>query len=962
MGTEADRFLRLALTASNRPSLARIDYAADDLESLRARLRQRLPEALPGWNPRLAEGGEDYATVIVDLFSRLGAILAAHADQRMNESFLRTATLPRSLIDLCALVDYRLGNGASAIVLQAFVAKPGKSGTLPAGFQLNATPPASSTDRNDLVFETLAALEVHPERNELRLVGHDRSSRRLRLRASAGAAQDVMARMDGIYAGLRAGAPIVFDDGGDLVAVALAAASEVAGATELRWAAGAPAADHDLAIADLTIRGGARQQMRLAAAERADEIMLGQNTLPVVDAAMFAAGQVVLVESGGLQMPAQVLASNVAARTLTLNRGVVAPLRRSATRVLAGTACGSTTGTLRAGITSLTRDRSELSDDLPHTPQPGDRLLLADAAGVEMATVASAKGFQILLSQPLPRAMRPVALAADTVARVRYYAIAADETGTPQNLLRPMLLGEVGGVFSGGQTVLMLDKSHDGLAPGTVVALSDGHQAMALRVLRSAVADGKTALTLGGIASGGLRVATLALHGPFENAMRVAGHDRAEAILPAGVSQLDVVGTPPGLVPGLDLVVVDPSGSEGARITQATVLSDRTRIALSRPLERAYALGDLRIHGNVVAMSHGASAEPEVLGSGDPAAAPQRFALRRPALAFLPDPAAPRGVSPAVEVWVGEERWTRVDTLAASGPQDRHWMIEIDDRERAAIVFGDGVHGAPAPSGRNNISAHYRVGKGVAANVGTAAISRMPRAAPFLERSFNPVPASGGAGQETPALARRQASHRTRTLDRAVSLSDHAQLALAFAGIAKARADREREGRGAGARQLIVITCAAAGGNALTLPQKEALLAFLAARSVDPERLRIRDHRPWPIRLDLQVNVAANHAQATVQRALLAALGPGLAEDGSPGLFAFDRRELGVDLALSEVYIAAKRVAGVNQVLATRFHREGATPRVADRIVVPADALATVGDGGSAALGRLDLHLTGGLA
>lgn len=950
-------FQNLPLTAGNRPSLARIDYAADDLASLQARLRQRLPSALPGWNPRLAEQGDDYATVFVDLFARLGAILGAYADQRANESFLRTATLQRSLIDLCALIDYRLGSGASAIALQAFLAKPDKSGTLPAGFQLNATPLPSATDRADLVFETLAALDVHPARNELRLVGHDRSSRRLRLRTAAGATQDLAATMDGVYAGLRAGAPIVFDDGATLAAVPLAAGTEHDGATQLRWAAGAPAADHDLAIAGLTIHGRARQLMRLAAAERADEILLGQNTLPVANAVMFTVGSAVLVESAGLQMPALVLAKNATARTITLNRGVVASLRRSATRVLEGTACGATTGTLRAGTTALTRDNTDKKKDFPHTPQPGDLLLVADASGVEMVTVASAAGARITLTQPLPRAMRPVKHAFDNEARVRYYSLAPDNPSTHQTALRPLLLGELAGVFTGGHTMLALDKSHDGLAPGTVVALSDGRQAGALRVLRAAVVDGKTLLTLDGLASGTLQVARLDLHGPFEHAMHVAGHDRAEAVLPAGLSQLDIVGQPPGLVPGLDLVVADGEHSEGARITQAQVLGDRIRIALARPLEHAYALGDTRVHGNVVAVAHGASAAPEVLGSGDPGAAPQRFALRRSGLAFVPDATASRGVSPAVEIWVGDERWTVVDTLAGSGPLDRHCMIEIDDRERAFAVFGDGVHGTPPPSGRNNISARYRVGHGSASNVATGAIARMPRAAPFLARTFNAVPASGGAEQELPASAKRQAAHRVRTLDRAVSLADHASLALTVAGIAKARADREREGRGGASRPVIVVTCATTGGNPLSLPQKEALLAFLSARSIEPARVRIRDHRAWPVRLALQVHVAANHAQATVQRALLATLGP----DGG-GFFAFDRRELGADLALSEVYLAAKATPGVDQVLATLFHREGAAAQVADRIVVPADALATGGDGHSAAIGRLTLQLIGGLA
>lgn len=946
-------FERLATTAGNRPALARIDYAADDLSALRARLLQRLPTALPGWNPSLAQQGGDYATVLVELFAQMGAILNAYADHRGNEGFLRTATLQRSLIDLCALIDYRPGAGASASALQAFLAKPDKSGTLPAGFALNAPPLPGLGSSAELVFETLAALEVHHSRNRMRLLGHDRSSRGLLLRATAGASQDAAATMDNVYVGLKAGAPLVFDDGLTLTAMPLVAAAEQAGATELRWAPGAAGSDRDLAIADLRVLGRARQIMKLAAAERADEVMLGSNRLPVVSATMFTVGGAVLIDSAGLRLPALVLAKDAAAGTLTLSRGVVASLRRSATRVLEGTSCGATTDTIRAGSTVLTRDNLPKKKNYPHTPAAGELLLLVDASGVEMVTVASASGNKITLTQPLARALRPTLAPFDVVARVRYYCLDINDPNTHQTALRPLLLSELSGVFVAGQTRLALDKSYDGLLAQTVLALSDGVRAAALKVAQAESVDGKTVLTLDGLVDGAFRVATLGIHGPFEHEMRVAGYDHSEATLAAGASQLDVVGAPSGLAPGLDLVIADGSHAEGLRITQVQVASGYTRIALARPLEYAYALGDAVLYGNVAAVSHGASAPDEVLGSGDPAAAPQRFALRRPSLAFIADAGMPRGVAPAVEVWVDDTRWRIVESLAGSGALDRHCMIEIDDRERAFVVFGDGNHGAPLPSGRNNVKARYRVGHGEAANVAANAIAKMPRAQPFLERSFNPTAASGGAGVEAADAIKRQAARRVRTLDRAVSLADHADLALTFAGIAKARADLEREGVGAAARRVIVVTCAAAGGKALALPQKEALLAFLAARSIDPGRVRVRDHRIWPLRLALQVNVAADAAQATVQRALLAAL-------GSDGLFAFERLGFGAELTLSEVYARAEATAGVDHVLATLFHAEGATPEVADRIAVPVDALASGGDASDPLIGRLSLQLLGG--
>jgi len=152
---------------------------------------------------------------------------------------------------------------------------------------------------------------------------------------------------------------------------------------------------------------------------------------------------------------------------------VVSSLRRSATRVLEATSCGAISTTIRAGTTQLSREPLAKKKDFPHTPQPGDLLLIADASGVELATVANAGGLTITLTQPLIRAMRPATAPWENVARVRYYSVALNDPATHQTALRPLRLAEVAGAFPGGSlTQLALDKSYEGLAPGTVVALA----------------------------------------------------------------------------------------------------------------------------------------------------------------------------------------------------------------------------------------------------------------------------------------------------------------------------------------------------------------------------------------------------------------------------------------------------------------------------------------------------------
>ncbi|MGH7616424.1 MAG: hypothetical protein ACREPM_04280 [Gemmatimonadaceae bacterium] len=950
-------FEQLPVTTANRPYLPRIDYAADDLESVSERLIERLPQALPGWNPALADGSGDYGVVVADLFARMAAILLAYADQRANEGYLRTAALSRSLIDLAALIDYRLGAGASATALEAFLAKDGQSGQLPAGFKLNATPAVKGPP---LVFETTDALDVDSSRNRMRVVGYNRSSQTLSVRASTTDPQDTGATLDAQYAGLRAGVPLVFDDGATLTALPPAAMSVINGATRVAWAAGIAGLDRDYLIADLTIRGRPDQNAHLAAAERADEITVGQNLLPVENAAMFSMGGAVLIDASGLNIGATILAINVTASpagTVTINRGLISSIRRSTTRVLEGTSCGRYSYTVPAGATQLQREGFGLKKkDFPHTPNPGDLLLIVDASGVELVTVADASGTTITLTQPLSRALRPVSQPFDSTPTIRYFLVDPNDPDTHQTTIRPVLLGELAGVYVGSNTVLALDKSVDAFAPGGLVALGDGTTYSAHVISNSESVDSKTRLTLSGAAPTALKVATLTVYGAFSNEMHVSGYDRADGVIAAGTTQLDIDGAPMGLAAGQLLVVADGAGSEGARITQVQTLSDRVRVSLASPLDGSYVLADAIAYGNVAEVTHGASAPDEVLGGGDPASAPQRFDLRRTPLSWIPDAAAARGVAPAVQLFVDGERWTLVDTLAASEPTDHHYAIEIDDRDRATAVFGDGVNGAPPASGRNNIVARYRAGRGEIANVGAQAINKMPQPATFLDRALNPGAASGGAEREAPNQAKYNVALRARTLDRAVSLTDYADLALTFAGIAQARADLERDGQGPRGRTLIMVTCVSQGGNALSTPQKNALLAFLRARSPDPDLIRVRDHRPWPIRLALTVNVLPAFQQSVVQNALLSAFGADAGE-----FFAFDRRGLGDDVTLSSVYALAEATLGVDNALATYFHAESDTARLADRILVPTDALATGGDPSDALIGRFSLQLVGGL-
>ncbi len=956
MTSNQESFDALPLAPGNRPGLPRIRYPFDDAGVLRGRLLARMAQAFPNWNPTLADEASegDYGALLIDLFAHMGGILNVYADAQANESFLRTAQSRRALIDLAQLVDYPLAPGASAVAMQAFLAKPGKRGGLPAGFRVQAPAQGKLPVQ---IFETLAALEIGSERNVLRVLGYDRSARTLKLSNIAGADQQTSLPLATALRGLRSGQPMLFSTAAARIAVPLQSAFDVDGKTVLNWAAGSPSASALLQIADLHIQTRPRQSMALEQAARADELPLASRTIPLASTAGILAGQGILIVSDGLMVAARVLV--VTAGALQIDRPLPSALRRSATRVCVGELLYWGHGTVAIGLAEMPRSIS----GFPMRPvAAGDTLLAGDPAGFEVLTVASVDSTLITLAQPSTRSLRSKASHTQK-GSIEFFRIAAAEVAGGGRQVAPLQLGELPGVIGAGQTNLVLDRSYDELTEGDVLVASDGVQHLALSLHSASVMGSRTRLRFASALPASLRVASLRLLGPYEPGARVDGYNRSEASLPVGCSQLDLIGANLGLSAGnwllLDAGEAAAQAPVATRISRVEQQGGNTRVSLARPLEAAWPLASTQVFGNVVAMGHGASGDEEILGSGDPAQAPQRFMLRRAPLAFVPDPAGPRGLRPDLLVLVDERRWQWVESLADSGPLEHHFMIEFDERQRAWLRFGDGVFGAAAPRGRNNLRARYRVGLGLAGNIAAKGIRQMPQALPFIASSFNPAAAGGAAEAEDANSVRAQAAHKVRSLGRAVALADYVDLALSFGGIAAARADFVRDA-GSGAREIL-LTVAMAGGGNLNTPTSEALQAYFAARAPQRPRLRLRTAKALPVRLSLQVKLFDDAQHGVVLAALQAALGMARDASGAPGLFAFERRPLGEALTLSEVYACVEAVPGVDHVLAQAFHLEGAAPGVDDHIAMLDNAWASGGHSTDAALGRLSLSLSGGV-
>ncbi len=140
----------------------------------------------------------------------------------------------------------------------------------------------------------------------------------------------------------------------------------------------------------------------------------------------------------------------------------------------------------------------------------------------------------------------------------------------------------------------------------------------------------------------------------------------------------------------------------------------------------------------------------------------------------------------------GFETWEPVDDFFASGPEDRHYVL---NRTTGEIRFGDGRHGAIPVANVLNPSANvvareYRFGGGRAGNVAAGQISGVLSSIAGIDEGGvgNLRPAFGGLDEETLAEAKLRAPQLLKSRCRAVSTEDFEHLARQAAAIERARA------------------------------------------------------------------------------------------------------------------------------------------------------------------------------
>lgn len=366
------------------------------------------------------------------------------------------------------------------------------------------------------------------------------------------------------------------------------------------------------------------------------------------------------------------------------------------------------------------------------------------------------------------------------------------------------------------------------------------------------------------------------------------------------------------------------------------------------------------VYGNIVTASQGERQAETAIGSGDARAIFQTFALPKAPLTFLSDPARTPPYAAELEVRVADRLWQPVDSFFAQPATAEVYVVRADGAGGHVVQFGDGLSGARLPSGRNNVTAAWRIGSGAQ---GTLAAEQSPKAKDQLQalsKVLLPGPVTGGAAAESMTGARSAAPGRLQSLGRLVGLADYEAEALAVPGVVKVGAVFAADSE----RPAITLTL-------LTEDESPAAVAAVAAALRHADRCRGPARYPLDVvagrrrylHLALQLGYDPAYRSADLDAAVSVALGA-LPLTGQPaadtGLFALSNRRFAQDVHISQAIAAVQSINGVQWVKPTAFCKLPASSDDPADLSVPAKPglAARLTVSASEVLVLSELHLT----
>jgi hypothetical protein len=298
-----------------------------------------------------------------------------------------------------------------------------------------------------------------------------------------------------------------------------------------------------------------------------------------------------------------------------------------------------------------------------------------------------------------------------------------------------------------------------------------------------------------------------------------------------------------------------------------------------------------------------------------------------------------KDVLPAITLNDNDKTWNPQRDLLAGDKFDTGFVVEVENDGTAFLRFGDDRHGA-RPNPGTKFEATYRVGNGVAGNVGAEAIAHIVTSESGIVNVRNPLPARGGVDPESIEEVRLRAPFAFRTLERAVTPEDYAEVTERDSRVQKAAATF----RWTGSWHTVFLTVDRKGGEPADTDFEKKTRAHVERYRMAGYDLEVDGPRYVSLEIDMHVCVKPDYFRSDVKAALLEVFSNRDLPDGRRGVFHPDNFTFGQPVYRSPLYAAAQAVPGVASVHITKFQRQ-------DTPGTDSEAL----DKGNLTLGRLEI-------
>jgi predicted phage baseplate assembly protein len=275
--------------------------------------------------------------------------------------------------------------------------------------------------------------------------------------------------------------------------------------------------------------------------------------------------------------------------------------------------------------------------------------------------------------------------------------------------------------------------------------------------------------------------------------------------------------------------------------------------------------------------------------------------------------------------------WTPQDDLLESSSFDQNFVVEVDNADRGVLRFGDDEYGRSV-FGATAFDAVYRIGNGIAGNVGAEALAHVALSpvTNVITAVRNPLAAGGGVDPETIAQVQQWAPQAFRVEQfRAVTEADYAVVAQRLPQVQSAVASFRWTGSwytvfiGVQPSSTTDLVRKPNGVTLLTDSLRQTVFQFLTSYRQTGYDLEIRPPQFLPLEIDLSVCTAPGYFRGDVEQAVLDALSSRILPDGSRGFFYPGDWVFGQSLYLSQLYAAVEAVQGVDSVEVTVFRQFG---------------------------------------